>query len=193
MTLIKICGLTRREDVELAIELGADLIGVVMAPSSPRFVADPTELFRGLPSRVERVAVFGPFESEEPRLADAVQATEFRRPFSRLKVLAIRPSSEEDLDVLDKLNGEFARVLIDHKSETAYGGSGKLANWDLARLAVERSPVPVFLAGGLNPENVEEAIRYVRPAGVDVSSGVESSPGIKDKDKLANFVKKVRN
>jgi len=201
-TRIKICGITRPGDARAAAEAGADAIGLVFFPPSPRFlnVERALEIRDALPPFVQTVALFvNPdaaqvaqvigrvrpamlqFHGEEtPRFCD-----EFGLPY--IKACRVRPG----VDLLEYLR-PFSRAagwLLDSHVEE-YGGVGESFDWSLAPVVRER---PLILSGGLAPGNVAEAIRRVRPWGVDVSSGVESAKGIKDAAKIAAFVAEVRN
>ena len=201
-TRIKICGITRPGDAKAAAEAGADAIGLVFFPPSPRFlnVERALEIRDALPPFVQTVALFvNPdaaqvaqvigrvrpamlqFHGEEtPRFCDG-----FGVPY--IKACRVRPG----VDLLEYLR-PFSRAagwLLDSHVEE-YGGVGESFDWSLVPVVRER---PLVLSGGLAPGNVAEAIRRVRPWGVDVSSGVESAKGIKDAAKIAAFVAEVRN
>lgn len=193
--VIKICGITRPEDAELACRLGASAIGVNFWPKSKRFLEDgrAREVLAAVAPGVLKVGVFvNPSRAQaEERLTglglDLIQLhgdeqpaqwTSF--PGSKL-VRAIRVADEASLAAAEGWNPRF--FLYDAASE-GYGGSGKLAPWQL----LSKAPRPFLLAGGLHPENVAAAIAAVRPDGVDVASGVESAPGMKDAAKMAAFV-----
>jgi phosphoribosylanthranilate isomerase len=105
---------------------------------------------------------------------------------------AVRPTSLAEAEACFDEVGVAKRLLIDAYSPSAFGGTGERADWSLARQIVDRSPLPVILAGGLSPENAADAIQAVRPFGLDVSSGVESAPGIKDRAKISDFIAAVR-
>jgi phosphoribosylanthranilate isomerase len=202
MTHVKICGLTRPGDVELACVLGADYLGFNFAAESPRRVAleSARQLARAARPGVLRVGVFVDESAEEVR--DAIAA-------ARLDLVQIhRPLSAEDLDrsplpviavVRVSRNGTEAApaellsrcrsVLCDTAMPGRTGGTGSVFDWGL--LAGRAWPVPLILAGGLDAENVGEAIARVHPAAVDVASGVESSPGVKDEKKMRLFFEAV--
>jgi phosphoribosylanthranilate isomerase len=210
---IKICGVTRAADVELAARFGADLIGLNFYPPSPRALdADRARQVRSaLPPAVEPVGVFVHPPAEQlyaycaaldlPTVqlhaADpATLADTLRRTGCRV-MLAF---GVKEGDSLDELRGmlaawrnvgvEPAAVLADARVEGLYGGTRRTAPWAL--LAGFDPGVPLFLAGGLTPDNVAEAIRIVRPAGVDVASGVERAPGVKDAELLRRFIEQAR-
>ncbi len=184
---VKICGITRVEDALLASALGASAVGFVFWPHSPRAI-DPSrarEIGSALPKSVIPIGVFvdQPLEFVESvaRLAGlgAVQlhgseTPEFAR---RLALPVIKATTADDLASLAAWP-EDVTLLLDAADAEKHGGTGRKANWDAAaRLARQRR---VLLAGGLRPENVGPAIRAVRPHGVDLSSGIESEPGVKD-------------
>ena len=201
-TRVKICGITREQDLAAAVAAGADALGFVFYPPSPRFLAREraAELVRRIPPFVTSV---GLFVDPEPEFVRATLATvsldllqfqgdespdfcaQFGRPY--LKVARMRPG----LDLV-----EFARafasargLLLDAYVE-GYGGSGQVFDWSLVP---RRLPLPVLLAGGLTTENVGGAICQLKPWAVDVSSGVESAKGIKDAAKIAAFIAAVKN
>jgi phosphoribosylanthranilate isomerase len=200
-TRIKICGFTRNEDLAAAVNAGADAIGLVFYPPSPRFLAAEAAalLARQVPPFVTRV---GLFVNAEPAMVreilaqvpidllqfhgdeDAQYCEQFGRPY--IKAARVKPG----LDLL-----EFARafptaqgLLLDAWVE-AYGGAGQSFDWSLIP---ENLPLPIVLSGGLHAGNVIEAVVKTRPWAVDVSSGVEFSKGIKDAVKIVAFVAAVR-
>ncbi|MCG2576749.1 phosphoribosylanthranilate isomerase [Dechloromonas sp. XY25] len=200
-TRIKICGLTREADVDAAVAVGADAIGFVLYPPSPRYVTPQraAELARRIPPFVD---VIGLFVNEAPAVVqaacealpinllqfhgdeDAAYCRGFSRPY--LRAARVRPG----LHLV-----EFARsfpdargLLLDAFVE-GYGGGGHVFDWTLIPSGL---PGYLVLSGGLNADNVGDAIRRVRPVAVDVSSGVEMGKGIKDHAKIAAFVAAVR-
>jgi phosphoribosylanthranilate isomerase len=203
---IKICGITNQEDARLAVDAGADALGFVFCAGSPRLVAPPlvAEITRHLPGRVLRVGVFldaAPTTilhtvsacgldavqlhgDESPEFCDALA------PFPVWKAFRVR--SRDMLQQLAAYRDVTAAWLLDGHVEGQAGGTGATFNWDLA-LEAKQLAHPIVLAGGLTPENVAEAVRQVRPAAVDVSSGVESVPGKKDADKVRRFIAAVRS
>jgi phosphoribosylanthranilate isomerase len=196
MTRVKICGLTRVEDMEFAVAEGADAVGLVFEPASRRFVKDPAPLLAAATPFVVVVGVFGKTHVHAPfdRL-QAVQGAEWEHvpicPHRRIRAVRVKPGDSLS-SALEGPEG-FEGLLLDAFSETAYGGTGKTVNWDLAAEIVAASRLPVILAGGLTPENVAEAIAKVKPYGVDVSSGVESAPGQKDRSKVRDFIQAARS
>lgn len=201
-TRIKICGLTRAEDVLAAVEAGADAIGLVFYPPSPRFVAfeRAAELAALVPPFVTTVGLFvNPdpayvrqalaqvplqllqFHGDEPETLCAA----FGRPW--IKAARVRPGV--DLVEFSASHPSASGLLLDAFVE-GYGGGGKVFDWSLIPERLGRS---LILSGGLDPDNVAEAVRRVRPWAVDVSSGVESGKGIKDAARIAAFVAGVRN
>ncbi|HKA88846.1 MAG TPA: phosphoribosylanthranilate isomerase [Haliangiales bacterium] len=189
--MVKICGITRIEDARVAVAAGADWIGVNLWPRSRRYV--PLERAREIAAAaagVVRVAVFvnAPRADIEAALAfvDLVQLHGDETPadcapFAGRLVRALRAP---DAAAMDAFPTDL--ILLDTPSP-GYGGSGRTFDWSLAAAAVARGK-RVILAGGLDPDNVAAAVRAVRPFGVDVASGVEAAPGIKDADKVRRFV-----
>jgi phosphoribosylanthranilate isomerase len=193
---IKICGITRPQDAELAVGLGANALGFVFWPDSPRSVdRDVARAMAAMvPNHVKKVGVFVDQPAEEiVRTMDEVgldiaqlhgnETAEFCRGVGRvvIKAIALNGDGQVDIAAFDR----DVLLLVDAYDPARRGGTGKTVNWDAARdIAAAR---PTILAGGLNAANVKLAIRSVRPYGVDVSSGVESSPGVKDPARLRSF------
>ena len=203
MVRVKICGITNLEDAVLAVKSGADAIGFVFYPSSKRYVSleKAREISRDLPPFVFRVGVFvnESFESVLNTASfvglNAVQlhgdeSPEFCEKLNE-KIMVIKAVGiSERADVERALEyGKFP-VLLDTKVP-GYGGSGRTFNWSLVLPYRDRFRY-LILSGGLNPENVEEAIEMVKPFAVDVSSGVEISPGKKDHKLVEEFIKKAK-
>ncbi|RLJ70293.1 phosphoribosylanthranilate isomerase [Hydrogenivirga caldilitoris] len=202
MVKVKICGITRPEDAEFAVRMGADYVGVILYPKSPRFVLpeDRKEILRASEGAV-KVAVFVNPTLEEVFSAfeegfDLVQLHGEEEPGFAYKcgiervIKAFRVGKKPpDIEEVWK---EAHGVLLDTYSEKAYGGTGKVFNWELAK-AVARKGFRLFLSGGLKTENVKEAVLKVRPYAVDVSSGVELELGVKDKIKVESFIKEAKS
>lgn len=192
MTRVKICGLTNYKDAELAIELGADAIGFVHEPSSPRCIGDfDLDWLKKLPPVPVKVAVFGKvFGPAFAGLFDLIQGAEWQdypEPATkRIHVLRVR-EGQKARD-FEQLTVNSSAILLDTYKDGAYGGTGHTFDWNVAAEIVQCADRPVILAGGLNPDNVAEAVRRVRPFMVDVSSGIEDRPGLKDARKLADFI-----
>lgn len=200
MVRIKICGITNLEDARKAVELGADALGFVFAPSPRRIEPEKArEIIRNLPPFITTVGVFvnermaKVKEIAEFSMLDVLQfhgdeAPEYCRKFTR-RVIKSFPVKDEK--VLERLKFYSpSAYLLDAYSRSIRGGMGKTFPWEIARKAGQYGRI--ILAGGLNPNNVEEAIRTVCPYAVDVSSGVEISPGIKDHEKMAKFIRVVK-
>ena len=200
-TRIKICGITNLNDAKLAVQYGADALGFIFC-ESPRQISIPEALaiLSEIPPFVSRVAVVKDFSdrmirdilSELP--IDFIQfhggeSEEFclsYKPVTAIKVISMK--SKQSLNQLENYP-TMKHYLLDTYTK-AGGGSGRVFNWNLATLA--KSYGNIILAGGLSPDNIQTAIQTVNPYGVDVSSGVERSPGIKDPDKLRTFIEIVR-
>lgn len=200
-TRIKICGMTRREDVQAAAQLGVDAIGLVFYAASKRCLtlAQARELVRSVPAFVTVTGLFlDASRAEVQHTLDAVrldllqfhgsESPEFCAAFGRPYVKALAMRVQPDLvDCAKRYHGAAALLLDSHLPGQA-GGTGTTFDWHaLPRL----SDMPLILAGGLDASNVGEAIRALRPYAVDVSSGVESAPGIKDAVRMAEFVREV--
>ena len=210
MLRIKICGVTTPADARFAADAGADAVGLNFYPQSPRFLApqQAAAVVRALPAFTAAVGVF--VGTELRRVCAVafqlglrgVQTYDDRPPaedtFPFAHVPAFRVKDAADLDAVRRfvdaavsLGRAPAAVLIDSHVPGQMGGTGHVAPWELLRGF--DAGVPLVLAGGLTPENVAEAVAVVRPWGVDVASGVERAPGVKDSDKVARFVKNARS
>lgn len=208
---IKICGITRQQDAECAVRLGADAIGVNFYPSSPRYLdaKRAADVLRAVPPFVSVVGIF-----VNESMATMVQMAQEvgrisilqrhgqdpqpgdSRPFRFVPAFAIKDRDDLDritryLDACQEAGFLPDGLLLDAHDPAHFGGTGRTAPWNL--LADFRPGPPVILAGGLTAENVAEAIRIVQPYAVDVASGVESQPGIKDHEKLARFISAARS
>ena len=202
-TSVKICGITRVEDAIAAVRLGAHALGFVFCAASPRCVTPEhaAAILRKLPPFVAAVGLF--VNAEPAAVQDVLEQVplsllqfhgeetpemcgQFRVPY--IKAVRVRPGV--DLLQYAQLYSAGRGLLLDAYVETAHGGTGTVFDW---RLIPRELPLPIVLSGGLNSVNVGAAIRGVRPAGVDVSSGVEASPGVKDMQKMAAFFQGVRN
>jgi phosphoribosylanthranilate isomerase len=201
-TRVKICGITRPGDGVAAAEAGADAIGLVFYPSSPRFLSHDRalEIRDALPPFVQVVALFvNPDAAQVAQVIGRVKPSllqfhgeetpRFCEEFGVPYVKACRVRGGVDLlEYLRPFSRAAGWLLDSHVAE--YGGVGESFDWSLAPAVRDR---PIVLSGGLAPANVAEAIRRVKPWGVDVSSGVESAKGIKDAGKIAAFIAEVRN
>lgn len=205
MIKVKICGITRPDDAEAAVALGADALGFVFWPGSPRCI-DATQaraIVRGLPAMVTAVGVFADQSPEEVGRVAAVVglgaiqlhggeavAQYAELGYRVIKAVPVGPGRPAD-DAL-ALPGDVT-ALLDAHDPVRRGGTGKTIDWSAAaRVARARR---VILSGGLRPENVADAVAMVAPYGIDVSSGVETAPGRKDLDRLRALfgaIKRVR-
>lgn len=202
-TRIKICGITRPEDGAEAARLGADAIGLVFYAKSPRHVGieQARAVIAALPPFVSVVALFVNPEPDYVRAVlaecaidmlqfhgeeDAVFCRSFQRPY--LKAVRVKPGM--DLAEIAAQYPDARAVLTDAFVEGAHGGTGATFDWSLLPEAL---PLPLILSGGLDEHSVAAAVAQVRPAAVDVSSGVEASKGIKDAARMAAFISGVRH
>jgi phosphoribosylanthranilate isomerase len=202
---IKICGITNQEDAETAVQEGADALGFVFYSQSPRYVepAVAKRIIGSLPPFVLPVGVFVNQDLDTVRrLVDDCglalaqlhgdESPGFCEALHRPVLRAIRLRDRSSFLALAEFKGRMGvrGFVVDAFSNTAYGGTGHTTDWSLAEEVAKAAPI--LLAGGLTPENVREAIRQVQPYGVDVSSGVEQSPGRKDPGKIRDFIQSVR-
>ncbi len=203
MTKVKICGFTNSENARDAAIAGVDAIGLVFYDKSPRNVdiQKAREIVAALPPFINRV---GLFVNANPSFIDevlcevpldtlqfhgdeeVVDCTQYQMPF----IKSLRVTSKTNLDQIAEHFSDASALLLDSYNPNSYGGTGEIFDWSLARVKIN---LPIILAGGLNSENVSEAISQVNPYAVDASSGVESSPGMKDIDKILAFIQSVRS
>ena len=198
---VKICGMTNLKDVKVAVDGGVDAVGFIFYKKSPRLVTMQAvrEIVLELPPFVDSVGVFVNETAEQINKIsdhcklDRVQlhgdeSPAFCKKIRRRVIKAIRV---KDIQSLKKLSDyPVSSFLLDTFSEDQYGGTGKVFDWNLAYSAKKYGPI--ILAGGLTPINVRQAIQRIQPYGVDVCSGVESQPGIKDHKKMKAFLKNVK-
>jgi phosphoribosylanthranilate isomerase len=199
---VKVCGITNLDDALAAVDYGADALGFVFYRGSPRFIppADAASLIRKLPPFVQTVGVFVNEVAEDIRTVAAMagiglvqlhgeEPPEACRVHRRI-IKAIRVKSLESLSPLEQFKDHVSAFLLDAYSPDNLGGTGIIFNWDIA---VEAKPYgKIILAGGLTPDNVGDAIRRVKPYGVDVSSGVELTKGKKDLQKMKLFIERAK-
>ena len=199
---VKICGITNFEDAQHAVRCKADAVGLVFYEPSERYI-NPDEAARivaRLPHYTSKVGVFVDSDLRYVHeVAKKVQLSAVQLygnegaddligyETSVIKVFRIKP----DFDVEVMHNYVVDAFLLDTHSETRHGGTGRTFDWNIAVKAKEYGRI--ILSGGLTPDNVEDAVRFVQPYGVDVSSGVESSPGKKDPNKVRDFIARAKN
>ena len=198
---VKICGTTSLKDAFLAVESGADAIGFIFYKMSPRNISqkEAKEIILQLPPFIETVGVFVNETSDKiNRIAEQCKLNSIQlhgeespalcRRVKRKVIKAFRVKNADSLKSITSY--DVSGFLLDSYNDGSKGGSGQVFDWNLA-LRVKKQG-PVILAGGLNPYNIFTAIHRVKPYGVDVCSGVEKSPGIKDHEKIREFIKSVR-
>ncbi len=213
MFRVKICGVTSPDDAEACVAAGADAIGLNFYPPSPRYVPRDVAqaIARGIPPTVTKVGVFVNATADEVLAAcdevglDAVQlhgdeAPQMARQLAERRLIKAFRCTRADLEQVTKYLSaceaagvRLAAVLIDACQSGSYGGTGQIAEWPLV-WGLHAMPIalPVILAGGLRPENVAAAIEATRAAAVDTASGVESSPGRKDRQRVRQFVRNAQ-
>jgi len=201
---VKLCGLCTARDVEVAAEVHPDAVGFVFWPKSVRAVwpADVAVWTQDFPTDIERVGVFvTPTRDELLRAIELAGLTVVQlhgvpsREFCRqipCRVWVSAPRTPDGGWTRLETDHPAEVVVLDSGSDTMPGGTGRVSDWSRAAKWVQQSPHKVLLAGGLTPENVQEAIRRVRPWGVDTSSGIESAPGRKDPTRMREFVQRCR-
>jgi phosphoribosylanthranilate isomerase len=200
---VKICGITNLEDALAAIEFGADALGFVFYDKSPRSISydEASNIIKRLPSFVTTVGVF---VNESPdNIENAIKLTKIDvvqlhgeetphicNNISRRVIKAIRVKTLESLEPLINFKDSVSAFLLDTFAPGLYGGTGRIFNWDIAIEAKRFGKI--ILSGGLNPDNISQAINYVKPYGVDVSSGIEEYKGKKDHEKMKLFIEKAK-
>jgi phosphoribosylanthranilate isomerase len=206
MTKVKICGITNPDDARHAVECGADMLGFNFYRESPRYITEHAalEIAATIPASVNKVGVFVNMgTSRVSEIAsmiglDMVQihgdenrafVGELRSETSAKIIKAFRLSPDGNSVRVEDSGADF--ILLDNFSADKYGGTGRVFDWSIAD-RFQCSKAKLILAGGLTPKNVAEAVRTVGPYAVDVASGVESSPGKKDPDKVAEFIRAAK-
>ncbi|MDA3904434.1 MAG: phosphoribosylanthranilate isomerase [Desulfuromusa sp.] len=200
-TRIKICGITNLEDALCAVDAGADALGFVFYAKSPRYVL-PEQVGQIISKLPPLVTTVGLFVNAAPETIKQTMRTAglnvvqlhgdetpedcYLNPYPVIK--AVRIKDADSLAGIDQYG--VSALLLDAWSDQQYGGTGESFDWQLAKKLTGQ--LPLILAGGLNPDNVAQAIQVVNPYAVDVSSGVEVSPGAKDHDKIRQFIQQVR-
>jgi len=204
MVRVKICGITNLEDARLAADLGAQALGFIFYPKSPRSIKPEAarDIIKNLPPLVLSVGVFVDEEATVVREVaqnvglDWVQlhgqeSPEYCRALGRRVIKGFRVQDQSSLAVLPNYRDAVQAFLLDTYRPGTPGGTGETFDWELARRAQDYGPV--ILAGGLTAANVGQAITIAQPAAVDVASGVEATPGVKDPERLKAFFEAVSN
>lgn len=210
MTGVKICGLSEPENLAVAINAGARFVGFVFYPPSPRNVSFDIawNLARAVPTGVRSVGLFvNPEDEQLERIATGIQLdmiqlhgdetpgriNEIKQRFAMPVIKAIRVHDERDLDDLEGFEAAADWLLFDAKPPNAAlpGGTGESFDWNILKGRTFKKPW--MLSGGLDSNNVKDALNTLKPNAVDISSGVESAPGVKDAEKIESFIKAVKN
>jgi phosphoribosylanthranilate isomerase len=202
MVKVKICGITNIDDAMAAVDFGADALGFVFFKKSPRYVLpeEAAAIIRELPPFIQTIGVFAnePRENIEAVIAtsqiDLVQLHGDEPPamcrLTRRVVKGIRIKSLDSLAPLGRYAPYVSAFLLDAYTPDKLGGTGMIFNWDIAVEAKQFGRI--ILAGGLTPDNVSKAVKYVKPYGVDISSGVELAKGKKDHEKMKLFIERAK-
>ncbi len=200
---VKICGITRMEDALAAVDAGADALGFVFYPDSPRAISASTaaDICKRLPPFVCRVGLF--VNSERDKIIEILEEVtldmlqfhgdeppDHCNGYSKPYIKAVRMHDNVNLVAEAKRFNQASALLLDAFVKGIYGGTGRAFDWTEAARDIGK---PVILAGGLTADNVVTAIKQARPYAVDVSGGVESGKGIKDAGKIVEFIREVRN
>ncbi len=203
MVKVKICGITNMNDANMAVDSGADALGFIFA-SSPRSTSPETarDIIQALPPFVKSVGVF---VDEDPAVIEELidtcgldlvqlhgsESPEVCEKFMPRTIKALRIRDDFNPQTLTIYKGKIKALLLDTYSEKMAGGTGLNFDWDLA-LRAKRVGIPIILAGGLDPSNIERAVSTVMPYAVDVNSGIEESPGIKSPDLVKELFERIR-
>lgn len=206
MVRLKVCGLTTIEDALMAVEAGADAVGFIMVKNSKRYVnpKNVRKITLKLPPFVSKVGVFvnknigeileilsyAHLDFAQLHGDEAPKECEYIGAERVIKVFRLK--GVDEVEKIEPYVGKVRAILLDTYSNKSYGGTGKTFNWEIAKAVKEKFDIPLILSGGLNPENVENAVREVNPYAVDVSSGVEEKPGKKDRKRVFQFVKAAK-
>lgn len=198
---VKICGITSLEDARHAVASGASALGFILWPRSPRYVTPEQvrTIVDGLPAGTQAIGVFVDEPPDAVRRAaeigglSAVQLNDASAPAAaeQIGLPVLKVVTLADADAVMSEWPEDVTLLLDAHDPVRRGGTGQTVDWDAAAAIARRRRL--VLAGGLTPANVADAVARVRPYGVDVSSGVEASPGVKDPAKVKEFVQRARN
>jgi len=201
-TRVKICGITRRQDAEFSVEMGADALGLVFYPPSPRAVtvAQAQEIITGLPPFISIVALFVDAEPVDVKACLTAlpigvlqfhgdESPEYCEQFNHPYMKALRMREGIDLKAEVARYASASAILVDSYQPGIPGGTGQVFDWSL----ITDINMPLVLAGGLDAQNVAQAIEQVQPYAVDVSGGVEQAKGIKDNMKISDFMQEVVN
>ena len=202
---IKICGITNKEDALNTIALNVSAIGFIFYKNSPRYIKPEVldEFILDIPPFITTVGVFVNSEYEE--IMEITQrcklntiqlhgeeTPEFCTQFNLPTIKAFRVKTSEDIKQIPKYKGTVNGFLLDTKVENIHGGTGKAFDWGLA-LEAKEYEIPLILSGGINSDNIEKAIKLVNPHAIDLSSGVEKEPGIKDYNKIKELITIAEN
>ena len=202
---IKICGITNKEDALNAIALEVDAIGFIFYENSPRYITPEKveEIILDLPPFIHTLGVF--VNEEEGKIKEISQrckltgiqlhgseAPDFCTKFTLPTIKAIAVSDENDIQKISQYKGCANGILLDTKAKNVHGGTGKTFDWGLALQAKEYD-TPLILSGGINSNNIGKAIKMVSPYGIDICSGVEKEPGLKDYNKMKILLESIKN
>ena len=203
---VKVCGITNKDDAIECVKAGAHALGFIFFEKSPRYIPPERarEIILSLPPFVNKVGVFVNEDSKTIRhikeycLLDYIQlhgdeGIDICDLFQGRVIKAFRLKDELKFIEIEQYLPHVQGILLDTWSKTQYGGTGETFNWELAKKAKNFFKVPLILAGGLSPKNIQDAIYEVRPFGVDVSSGLEKAPGVKDYDLIREFFHKINS
>ncbi|MDP8216545.1 MAG: phosphoribosylanthranilate isomerase [Candidatus Kaelpia imicola] len=205
MVRVKFCGITRSSDALAASRLGIHALGFIFVKETPRYISpdNAAEIVNVLSPMVMRVGIFmNPEISEVENIAgkcrlDIIQlhgeessclCSQIKESYRVIKTLRVK--SRAVLDEIPKYKDAADAILLDTFSERAAGGTGESFNWEIARDA-RSFGLPIILSGGLNPNNIRDAVKEANPYAVDVSSGIEQSPGVKDQELMGRFIASI--
>ena len=206
---VKICGLTRKDDLLFSASAGAEAVGIVNVPSSKRFVSleNAGKLYNLVPPFISKVLVATPENIEHAKRMEETGIDYIqlhgRQEISFIKELnaklsvglikQIAVTGIETIELCKEYSDYVDAIILDTETRSGLGGTGKTHDWNISERIVKEVKKPVIIAGGLNPDNVIEAIKKVNPYAVDVASGVETMPGVKDHRRITEFIRKAKS
>ncbi len=209
MIKIKICGITREEDAQYSIKLGAWALGFIFVKETPRYITNSNakKIISTLPKNIEKIGVFADesIDSIEKTFHETGltkiqlhgdESPEFCEKLSKTVdadiIKAFRIKDKKDLDLITNYKNKISFMLLDSYSSNSLGGTGKSFDWDIA-IEAKKAKIPLIIAGGINTDNAKKAYSLVEPYALDISSGAEATKGIKDFDKLQKIFESVSN
>ncbi|MEK9727511.1 MAG: phosphoribosylanthranilate isomerase [Candidatus Margulisiibacteriota bacterium] len=202
---IKFCGITNQNDAKNAVALNVDAIGLIFYKHSPRYISPEKveEFIFDIPAFIHTVGVF--VDEDYDTIIEIAnrcklstiqlhgnEPPSFCTQFHLPTIKAIQVKTEDDIQKIPQYKGCVNGILLDTKVENIHGGTGKTFDWGLA-LAAKEYDAPLILSGGINEENIGKAVKMVNPYGIDICSGIEKEPGLKDYNKMKKIIEGIKN